>query len=339
MADKSVLRVAFAGFRHGHIFDLYNAVAGRDDLEIVACCEEDAGVRDELAKGGRINITHSKFNDLLSDASFDVLAVGDVYAKRGEMVIKALRSGKHVVSDKPICTTLEQIAEIAKLCKDKNLCLGMQLDLRSYGVYHTMRKIIRDGRIGQVLSASFTGQHPLNPKVRPAWYFEDGMHGGTINDIAIHGMDMLPWMTGLTILKPVCARVWNSHCDLNKNFQDGAQLMLEMENRVGVLADVSYHSPDHAKGMPPQYWRFTVFGSAGLAETSLIQKDVIVIEKDNPQLQRISGDEDVKWRYLSDFLACIAGTADHGMLTTKDIIAATEMSLKTQQLADSSSAR
>jgi len=29
---------------------------------------------------------------------------------------------------------------------------------------------------------------------RPAWYFEPGMHGGTLNDIAIHALDFIPWV-------------------------------------------------------------------------------------------------------------------------------------------------
>lgn len=332
MADT--LRFAFAGIRHGHVSDLYNAVMSKDCCEIVACCEEDAQTRAVLAEGGKIKVSHQSYDDMLGGVEFDVLALGDVYSKRGAMAIKALEAGKHVMADKPICIKLDEFDRISDLARRNKLCLGLQLDLRSYGVYHTMRKVIREGRIGEVLSVVFTGQHPLMPKVRPGWYFEDGRHGGTINDIAIHGTDLVPWLTGHEIVRPVAARVWNSHCALNRKFQDGAQLVLELDNKAGVMADVSYHSPDHLKGMPPQYWRVTIFGSAGLVETSLTQPDVMVVDKDSGEIQRLSPEPNVTWRYLNDFLACVGGSAGEGMVTTETVLAATKAALEAQRLAD-----
>ena len=37
MAEK--IKVAFAGFRHNHIYGLYDRMAGSEDYEIVAACE------------------------------------------------------------------------------------------------------------------------------------------------------------------------------------------------------------------------------------------------------------------------------------------------------------
>ena len=33
------------------------------------------------------------------------------------------------------------------------------------------------------------------------WYFEEGKHGGTINDIAIHGIDLVRYLTGKNVTK------------------------------------------------------------------------------------------------------------------------------------------
>ena len=35
------------------------------------------------------------------------------------------------------------------------------------------------------------------------WYFEDDKHGGTINDIGIHGIDLIPYLTGLSFKRTV----------------------------------------------------------------------------------------------------------------------------------------
>ena len=41
-------KIAFAGFRHGHIMSLYDRAGKHQNLEIVAACEEDAATRDAL---------------------------------------------------------------------------------------------------------------------------------------------------------------------------------------------------------------------------------------------------------------------------------------------------
>jgi predicted dehydrogenase len=66
--------------------------------------------------------------------------------------------------------------------------------------------------LGKIKTAAFTGQHPLNWGVRPGWYFEEGKHGGTFNDIAIHGVDAISWIAGCKWAKTLYARdraSWN----------------------------------------------------------------------------------------------------------------------------------
>ena len=84
------LKIAFAGFRHGHITSLYDLAQVREDLEIVAACEEDPATRAELEHSGRVEITHTCLNSML-DVGSDIIAVGEYFAKRGEVAIRALQ--------------------------------------------------------------------------------------------------------------------------------------------------------------------------------------------------------------------------------------------------------
>ena len=52
------VRFAFAGFRHPHIFDMYGRCRERDDIQVVASCEEHAATRDELAADGQVDVSH-----------------------------------------------------------------------------------------------------------------------------------------------------------------------------------------------------------------------------------------------------------------------------------------
>jgi len=180
-------RFAFAGFRHSHILDLLTGVEERSDTEVVACCEENESARAELATKGRVKITHTDFEQMLSEVDCDVVAIGDYYGRRGALARAALEAGRHVLSDKPLCTTLQEQQVIERLASGKNLLVGLQLDSRGYGAFRTVREIVKSGEIGEVCTIRIAGQHPLLPGVRPGWYFEPGKHGGTINCIA-HGL-------------------------------------------------------------------------------------------------------------------------------------------------------
>lgn len=328
-------RFAFAGFRHGHILDLLAGVEERADTEVVACCEEDADAREELAAKGRVKITHTDFAAMLRDVECDVVAIGDYYAKRGAVAVAALRAGRHVLSDKPLCTTLEEQLEIENLAAERKLVVGLQLDSRGYAAMRTLRDIIRSGEIGEVSTIRIDGQHPLLLGTRPGWYFEPGKHGGTINDIAIHAFDFVPWLTGLEWREVVAARTWNAKARQHPHFQDGAQFMAALSNGAGVLADFSYLAPDALGYKLPHYWHLLVHGTRGLAETHLFSPEVTVITDSSPAPEMRPAGANRTRSYLEDFLHELRGRADLADLTSADCLRASRLALQTQLAADS----
>jgi len=249
------LRVAIVGFRHGHVLSFVNTARNLDYCEIVGIVEESD---DDLSilERAEVERTHPTFDDLLADVEVDLVATAEYYARRGSVVIKALEAGKHVISDKPLCTGIDELREIKRLCDERGLEVSMQLSMRFGAPYQTMRGLVQDGEIGEFLAASVFGQHPLGyPDTRPGWYFEEGKHGGTINDIFIHGADMLRYCTGREFETVVAADAWNTSLPEVPFFQVGAHCLMTMTGGPRVLADVSYM---HGRG-----WQFFVTGTAG----------------------------------------------------------------------------
>src|SRR5437867_8684607 len=109
------MRIAFAGFRHGHVMSFYTAARKDSRVSIVAACEEDPQTAANLHKTGEVKLTHQNFQQMLAGIDCDVIAVGDYFARRGALIIAALRAGKHVISDKPICTSLDELDQIESL--------------------------------------------------------------------------------------------------------------------------------------------------------------------------------------------------------------------------------
>ena len=260
-----MMNLAFAGLRHGHILALYAAAAARDDVNVVGAWEEDPAARAAAAQTVKAPF-YADYDALLEDKRVDTVAVGDYYGARGQRILKALARGKRVISDKPVCTDMKELEDIRALSLKVGRGVTCMLDLRYDPAVNTARSLVRRGVIGRVLAADFTGQHPLDWGKRPMWYFEEGKHGGVINDIAIHGLDALTYITGQEFARPVAARCWNAFARHAPQFLDCAQFMCEYDGGMGVAADVSYAAPDGCGYSLPSYWRFNLWGEEGAVE-------------------------------------------------------------------------
>ena len=270
--------LAFAGLRHEHIFGLYDQALRRPDLELTGFWEEDEAARAAAAQ--RLPLPcYPDYETLLRDPRVSIVAVGDYYGIRGSRILRALRAGKHVISDKPLCTDLGELAEMEKLSREKGLFVGCLLDLRYDPALRLAQKLVQAGEIGPVHAVNFTGQHALQYGVRPGWYFEPGKHGGTINDLSIHGIDAVAMITGLKQPRVLCARQWNAFAAREPAFADCAQFMLAYENGAGLVADVSYSAPMPAAFSLPSYWRFSFWGEGGMLECRLGQGAVLLAKE------------------------------------------------------------
>lgn len=326
-------RVAFAGFRHGHILSLLGQVKAHPDCKIVAAYEGDPATRASLPAQHGVEVTHTDFARMLAESDASIVAIGDVYARRGALAIAALRAGKHVIADKPLCTSLEELDEIGRLATEKKLSVGCQLDLTESPGVRALKDVVQSGTLGRLCTITITAQHPLRLGARPGWYFEPGQHGGTINDIGIHIFDLVPWLTNQAWKEVPLAREWNAKAVEFPHFKDCAQFYALTEGGVACFSDVSYLAPDTLGYDLPQYWRITIHGTAGMAEFSYASKEITVITDADaaPQTRSHSGgDARGSWQ---DLLNEISGKPAVGGLTTARVLESSRWALKAQSLA------
>src|ERR1700678_195676 len=143
------------------------------------------------------------------------------------------------------------------------------LELRDSGVFIKMRELVEAGEIGDIREIDVGAQHPLSLESRPHWYHEADKHGGTINDIGIHAFDALPWLTGLGFRRVAGARSWQTKgLPEGSHFNNGGQVLLEMDNGAGMIGSFSYVQPSHLGYTIPMYWRVTLWGGSGVLEAS-----------------------------------------------------------------------
>ena len=321
------MRIAFAGFRHGHIVSLYQNVLQNPDITILGCWEEDDATREATIKDLNADFCYSDYAALVNDPQVETVAIGDYYAKRGRLIIEALKNGKHVICDKPLCTELSELDEIERLAKEKNLQVCCMLDLRYMEQTSKAKELIASGAIGEVKIATFTGQHGLSFDSRPRWYFEDGKHGGTINDIAIHGVDLVRFITGKNLTRIDCAKTWNAYAVKAPNFKDCGQFMVDMEG-MAVTADVSYSAP-RFNGILPTYWDFYFWGTEGMIHFNMAENKTCLYKDGACQEFPC---EFFSSHYFEDLPKMIQGKPT--LFNTEDILESQRQVLMIQQYAD-----
>jgi len=324
------MKIAFAGLRHMHIFQLIALARSNPNVEILGFWEEDAAAAQD-ARAYFSEPSYSSYEELLADPEVDIVAIGDYYGIRGQRILMALEAGKHVLTDKPVCTRLGDLEQIEKLCEKKSLKLGCMLDLRYDPALRLARDIIQSGEIGEIQALSFFGQHPLMWGSRPNWYFEEGKHGGTLNDIAIHGLDAVHMITGLPYVKTLHARQWNAFAKDAPNFLDCAQFMGKLANGAGLIADVSYSAPNGCAFSLPTYWRFTFWGQNGYLECRLGEDAVTMAKAADSQVRHIKA-APVKSDVMQDLLLEIQGS--NILFNTQSVIDSAKTALQLQKYAN-----
>ena len=329
---SKVYNMAFAGFRHGHIYGLLNLAKESERVNITGGWEDFEADKKTAIENHGVDFCYDTYEDILNDSAVDIVAIGNYYQARGQMVIDALKAGKHVICDKPICISEEELEEIKKLQKATGLQVFAMLDMRFNENVNRAKKLIDDGMIGEVTNICLGGQHPLMYGSRACWYFEEGKHGGTITDIAVHGVDLLHYFTGSKIKEINGARCWNKFAKEVKHFRDSAMFMLTLENGAGVMADVSYAVPDTIGFSIPYYWDFKIWGTEGVMAFSFSSDGIDLYKNGNTEVVKVEK-LPLEITYLEDFLNAIENK-ETKYLTTEASLLAMEQTLKIQQKAD-----
>ncbi len=325
------IRAAVSGFRHGHISSIVKELDFHPEIQIVACSEEEPGKCGEIIEASGLEITHGSLDSMLKEIDFDVLALGDIYSKRGVQAVKALESGRHVLADKPLYTQRSEFNMIKKLSEEKGLSVIVALTLRYSPALQTARKLISGGALGEIASVIVTGQHGLMfGSGRPGWYFEEGMHGGTLNDIMIHGIDAVPWIAGVGFSGVLSALTGHFEPAEAPFFRDTATAFLKLENGGGVFLDTSYKAPSgHASG-----WEFSLWGTGGYMNFRT-SGDIVLRRHDEPE-KLITPEVQNRKTLAGDLAAEIRRTPGYEpVLTTAECLLSTLNTLTAQEAADS----
>lgn len=332
--NKPRIRFSVIGLNHGHINGQTRAVL-RGGGELVSFYAKEPDLAAAFAKQFPQAKLAGSEKEILEDRSIQLVVSASIPNERAPLGIQVMRHGKDFMVDKPGITTLEQLAEARRV---------QQQTHRIYSIMYSERlenratikagELVKAGAIGKVIQTIGLGPHRMNPKTRPAWFFEHARYGGIICDIASHQFDQFLFFTGSTRAEVVASQVGNFHHPQWPGLEDFGDAMLRGDQGGGYIR-IDWFTPD---GLPT--WgdgRLTVLGTDGYIE---IRKNVDIGGKpggdhlflvDQKGVQRIdcSG---VELPYGEQLVSDVVNRTETAMPQVHCFLA-TELALKAQKQA------
>ncbi|MFH9396311.1 Gfo/Idh/MocA family protein [Streptomyces sp. NPDC017556] len=179
----SPVRVGVLGCADIALRRMLPAIAAADSARLVAVASRDAAKAERVA--ARFGCAGVKgYRTLLKRDDIDAVYIPLPPALHFEQVAEALLAGKHVLCEKPLCTTRAETAELMELARHHRRILTENYMFLHHSQHTAVRSLLDEGAIGEleVLSASF-GVPPLDPT---GFRYAPSLGGGALLDVGVY---------------------------------------------------------------------------------------------------------------------------------------------------------
>ena len=245
------------------------------------------------------------FSDLsmfLADPDIDAVYISTTNELHHDQTVAAARAGKHVLCEKPLAMSLDDVHEMVKAARDAGVVLATNHHLRNAASHVAMRDAIAVGKIGTPLSARVFHAVYLPPHLQ-GWRLDNpAAGGGVILDITVHDADTLRFVLGSN---PVEVIAFSQTGGMGKEGLEDA-VMGVMRFESGVIAQ--FHD-----GFTTKYAEtgFEVHGSEGslVARNVMTQKPIgtVVLRNAEGEQELPLGGRNLYETGLEAFHAAMAG--------------------------------
>jgi predicted dehydrogenase len=221
------------GFLHAAIFNKL------DGCRLAAICDTQSHVL-KFIKNGRDDIKiFTDYRTMLDTTDIDVVVITTPVFLHEPMAALALRSGRHVMIEKPMAKTVEECSTLIGISNSRKCLVGY---CRRYmPTYGKARELVSSEELGEVIS--FRCHYLLThlEKVSNGWqYNPEKSGGGALMDLGCHAIDMIHYVLG-----PIDSVSCKVQRVISETVEDIARLDLTM--RTGQKGDlvVSWIEPGY----------------------------------------------------------------------------------------------
>lgn len=232
-----------------------------EKIRVVAIASRSAESAGDLASLTGA-VVHRDYKALLSDDSVDAVLIAVPIELNGRVLLDAIRSGKHVIAEKPIASTLELgqeiVAEASKRSSRQVILIAENFRYRED--VRIAKRILRDGEIGEVFAFQTHATFDLwaerrRPYLARHWRRAPSYAGGFVLDGGIHPIAALRDLLGE--ITEIYAQVLDRHSAI-----EGPDCLF-MQLKVANGAVGQHFACYAAKHAQDTSFDFTAYGTGG----------------------------------------------------------------------------
>lgn len=164
--------------------------------EVTTLCDRD-GEKLAAVAGRHPGLRYTTCPEaVLEDRTVDVVSIATWDDAHSEQILLAIRNGKHVFAEKPLCLSLDELTAIRRaLARHPGVRLSSNLVLRTCPRFQNLRQRVRAGELGRLYYLEADYNYGRIHKITQGWrgslpYYSVFLGG------AVHLVDLLLWLTG-----------------------------------------------------------------------------------------------------------------------------------------------
>ena len=283
------LRVVQIGLQ-GHYGFVQQGLKSARGCEFVAAARSmpDEPIEKLKTSGGEGGIAlFDDYHEMIMQVKPDIVATFAPYGLNGRVNLDAAKAGCHVISEKPLAATLEELNELRRVRDEKKLHVTALLPMRETPTFAAARQVVREGRIGEPVLISAQKSYRWGKK-RPDFYKKRDTFGGSILWVAIHAIDFIRSVSGLEYRDVTARQAVKVHTDYPE-CEDCGALLFTMSN--GGQATLTFDFLRPAKAASHGDDRLRIGGSKGVVEVRASDESWCEVVTNDEAAQRIEGVE------------------------------------------------
>jgi predicted dehydrogenase len=325
--------VAIIGCAHtAHAWSYARALAASPTARLVGVCDESPSLGRPIADEFG-SVYHDDAAGLVESADVEAVVVCSPTVDHRRHVEQAARSGRHVLCEKPLATTLDDAQAMVATCHEADVQLQMAFVTRFLPLVQQLRAAIDAGDLGDIIAlvGGNRGRPPLPPQYPPWITTASESGGGALMDHSVHLTDVMRHLTGREVVRvgaEVDSLLWDCEVD------DVALLSMVFEGGVVASVDPSWSVPT---GNPWDYdFYLRVVGTLGsMAITDLAESLQLVSTHAGSGLRLVPFGVDVDAAMVEAFVASVrAGRTRSPCADGHDGLRALEIALAGYAAAD-----
>lgn len=236
-----------------------------DDACLYAVCSRSIDKANQYKKQYHACVSYGSYEDMLQDKNVDVVYICTPNHLHLEQILLCFSYGKHVICEKPMVRSNEELARLEQASK-KNRCFLMEAHKTCFiPVNVEIRKRLQSGQYGKILSIQADYSYDCKDQYEKDSWAMNPLYGGSSYDVGVYPICFCHYMANSEMKHIVASpiRYQDYQCDF------GMMSQIQYENGIVAQANCSwlYYSENKGKAIIvteqgtitiPSFWKSEV---------------------------------------------------------------------------------